>query len=257
MNATGGDAGTITISGGSVTAIGNGGGAGIGGGNGVGYGSIYGGSGGTITISGGSVTATGNGGGAGIGSGNGSEGGTFSTGTNGHAVIIANSISDNTSDDWSGGIFQGQTGAVYGADIAPAEDFTIPAGSTLTIENGKTLTISEGVTLTNNGTIICYGTINGDVGGDVSYASAVEVGISGDGVTHTGNSYTAQYNTQITITATMRRAQSNGVNALADIGKVDFYLGGTGGTLLGSVQVTSSGGAYTATLEVTLNDTTK
>ena len=253
----GGDAGTITISGGSVTAIGNGGGAGIGGGNGVGYGGIYGGSGGTITISGGSVTATGNGGGAGIGSGNGSEGGTFSTGTNGHAVIIANSISDNTSDDWSGVIFQGQTGAVYGADIAPAEDFTIPAGSTLTIENGKTLTISEGVTLTNNGTIICYGTINGDVGGDVSYASAVEVGISGDGVTHTGNSYTAQYNTQITITATMRRAQSNGVNALADIGKVDFYLGGTGGTLLGSVQVTSSGGAYTATLEVTLNDTTK
>jgi hypothetical protein len=68
-------AGTITISGGNITAIGDYGGAGIGGGSGN---AGNGGGGGTITISGGTVIATGGintgGGGAGIGGGGASGG---------------------------------------------------------------------------------------------------------------------------------------------------------------------------------------
>lgn len=57
----------------------------------------------------------------------------------------------------------------------------------------------------------------------------------------------------VTITATMQRAQTNGINAIAELGYVNFYLGGTDGTLLGSVNVTTgSNGAYTAAL--TLDD---
>lgn len=137
---------TIIISGGSVTASSNIG-AGIGGGPG--------GSGGTITISGGSVTATSSNGGAGIGDGFSPYGsGTFSTGENGRAVIFASSISDQSSSGkWSGVIFEDGAGKVYGANIAPIENFTISDEYELTIEEGQTLTISKGITLTNNGTI--------------------------------------------------------------------------------------------------------
>lgn len=110
-------------------------------------------SGGIITITGGTVNATGTNGGAGIGGGNGGDAGTFSTGANGNAFIIASSISDNTdTTGWSGVIFEGDEGKVYGSPELK-EDATIPNGKTLTIENGKTLTIASGVTLTNNGTI--------------------------------------------------------------------------------------------------------
>ena len=163
-----GEGGTIIISGGIVTATGGTGGAGIGGG--------ASGGGGSITISGGTVTATGGASGAGIGGGFRGDIGSFSTGDNGNAVIIAdgkdgNEISaDGNTDSWSGVIFQGKDGAVYGTGIAPIEDFTIPEGATLTIEDGKTLTISQGVTLTNNGTItVDGGTLinNGSINGAV------------------------------------------------------------------------------------------
>ena len=115
---------------------------------------------------------------AGIGGGYNGSGGTFSTGTDGHAFIIASSIQDNSEEkkeSWSGVIFEGDAGAVYGSPTLQT-DATIPAGKTLTIENGKTLTIGEGVTLTvkegatltNNGKIINYGTINGTVTGKVA-----------------------------------------------------------------------------------------
>ena len=166
----GGAGGNITINGGTVIATGGSGsfgGAGIGGG--AGY--YSGGAGGNITINGGTVTATGNGNGAGIGGGasyrGGSDNGTFSTGDSGRAVIFASSIGDNTPEDWSGIIFQGQNGAVYGTSVTPTEDFTIPAGSTLTIDSGQTLTIPAGVTLTNKGTIVNNGTIDGTVGGNI------------------------------------------------------------------------------------------
>ena len=161
-----GAGGNITITGGTVNATGGAWAAGIGGG--AGY--YSGGAGGNITITGGTVNATGSGG-AGIGGGAGYQGsggsGTFSTGNSGRAVIFASSISDNTPEDWSGIIFQGQTGAVYGTSVTPTEDFIIPGNYTLTIEKGQTLTISEDIILTNNGTIVNNGTINGKVSGNI------------------------------------------------------------------------------------------
>ena len=246
-----GSGGTITITGGTVTAIGGGDGAGIGGG--------YRGDGGAITIDGGTVTATGGGDGAGIGNGPYASGGTFSTGDDGHAVIIASSISDNgETTDWSGLIItktQGE-GKIYGNNDAftISSNLEIPEDYTLTIESGKTLTISEGVTLTNNGTIICYGTINGTVGGDVRYPSAVAVAISGEGVSNN----TAPYGSTILITATMQRARSNGISAIANAGTVDFYLGSVeSGEKLNKegISVVESSGTYTATLTLILDGT--
>ena len=236
---------------------------------GAGIGGSGGGDGGKITISGGSVIAFG----AihyydyysivspGIGGGVRDEGnvatGDFSTGADGNSVIIASSISDNEDRDaWSGLIIT-QTqdeGKIYGGNSFEIEnDLEIPEGYTLTIENGKTLTISAGVTLTNNGTIICNGTINGSVDGDVRYPSGVTVAFSGEGV----NTSTASYGSTIIVTATMQRAQTNGINSIAELGYVNFYLGDTSGTLLGTSEVKrGTGGTYTATLEVTLDDAT-
>ena len=137
---SGGSGGKVTIHGGTVNATSNSG-AGIGGGGGR---VISGGSGGKVTIYGGEVTATSDRG-AGIGGGRGDYisggSGSFSTGTNGNAFIIASSIQDNDDKSaWSGVIFEGNAGAVYGSPTLQT-DATIPAGKTLTIENGKTLTI--------------------------------------------------------------------------------------------------------------------
>ena len=111
--------------------------------------------GGTITITGGTVDATNENSGAGIG-GSGTPG-TFSTGANGNAFITTSSIADQSSkEDWSGVIFEGNDGAVYGEQTIQT-DTEIPAAKTLTIPDGSILTISSGVTLTNNGTIINNG----------------------------------------------------------------------------------------------------
>ena len=165
-----GSGGTITISGGTVTAKGGSSGAGIGGG--------YEGSGGTITISGGTVTATGSYGGAGIGGGKNGSGGTFSTGENGSAVIFANSISDKTTQDqWSGIIFEGSDGKVYGASVTPSEDFTIESGKSLLIPTGSTLTIS-GITAVNHGSVYVDGTLSG-LSGNLYYPLTVTDGTAG------------------------------------------------------------------------------
>ena len=214
-------AGTITINGGNITATGDGNGSGIGGGSGGGYDAItinggsviaqsgngrlssgIGASGGeatsaTITISGGTVVATGTA--CGIDA---SVMGTISTGNDGHAVIFAsgddqalNLKQGNDSDSWSGVIFEGNSGKVYGASVTPSVNFTIPAGKTLTIDSGKTLTIPAGVkltiedggTLTNNGTIINFGTIIGTVSGNrpVNVVSAKYLDEKGDEKTYT------------------------------------------------------------------------
>ena len=150
----GGAGGNITISGGTVNATGGNNGAGIGGGSF--------GDGGTITIRGGVVEANGSNDSAGIGGGCAGNSGSFKT-DNGNAVIFASKgriatfhISDTSGKDnslWSGVIFEGDSGKVYGESVAPSEDFTIPAGKTLTIESGHALVIKQGVTLTNNGNI--------------------------------------------------------------------------------------------------------
>lgn len=188
--------GSITINGGNVTATGNVGGAGIGGGpNGIG---------GSIAINGGNVTAKGGEHGAGIGGGMNSRGGdititggsvnaagginsgsgksytgigdggyasgsgssTFSTGKNGNAFIITNSISDQSNkNSWSGVIFEGNNGQVYGNPTIQS-NVEVPADITLTVPEDMTLTIPDSVTLTNNGTILNYGTIIGTVSGN-------------------------------------------------------------------------------------------
>ncbi|MGN1125886.1 MAG: Ig-like domain-containing protein, partial [Ruminococcus sp.] len=148
----GGSGGNITINGGYVTAKSIDCGAGIGGGR-VGHG-------GDIIINGGTVTAISNSG-AGIGDGEAAQNssGTFSTakdGKSGNAVIFAKSISDQSGKNnnlWSGIIFEGNSGKVYGTSVTPTDDFTIEKGKTLTIDNGKLLIISEDVTMVNAGTI--------------------------------------------------------------------------------------------------------
>ena len=135
-NASGG---SITITGGFVEA------GSIGGGS-----AENGGPGGTIIISGGIVTADR------IGAGGDNQEGSFSTTSQGNAVIFAGSISDQSGKNtnaWSGLIFEGNDGKIYGTGYTVDEDLTIPADKTLTIESGKTLTVADGVTLTNNGAI--------------------------------------------------------------------------------------------------------
>ena len=161
---TGGDGGKIIITGGNIAASGDG--TAIGGGCGT-----HGGSGGEVTITGGTVTATGGDGAEGIGGGysgvfaiGGS--GTFETTGNGNAVIFASSIGDQShKDDWSGIIFEGDEGEVYGNPTL-ADDLTIPENKALDIPSGKTLTVNSTITvqgtLTNNGTIIGSGSITPD-----------------------------------------------------------------------------------------------
>ena len=149
-------AGTITLNGGNITSTGQESGAGIGGG--------YQGTDGTITISGGNVTATANSGnwykGSGIGAGSYGSNVSFSTGGNGNAVIHANSISDESKkDSWSGIIFEGISGTVYGNQTLSG-NFEVKDGETLNIPNESSLTVTGAVT--NKGTIEVWGVLEGD-----------------------------------------------------------------------------------------------
>ena len=276
-----GTGGAITINDGTVNATGGYDSAGIGGGS-------YGAGGDQIVINGGTVKArSGQGSGVALGGGRDKEGGKVtinggtvyvnkSTGGSGDGIgwkvqlvskpgssgiIVAQAVSDQANlSGFNGIIKQGSTYTVYGsANLETALE--IKKGETLKIENKKTLTISENVTLTNNGTItvsgtltnngtiVDNGTINGTVSGDVRYPSRVTVSLTQGGQSVASVSY----GSTVTITATMQRAQTNGINAIAELGYVNFYLGGTDGTLLGSVNVTTgSNGAYTAAL--TLDD---
>ena len=179
--ASGSTIGDITIDGGDVTATGgttneNGySGAGIGGGGYSKSGGLEGGvfippssATGQLTISAGTVTATGGTGADGIGDGTGGMSGDFSTGENGQAVIYTSSISDDdVTDDWSGIIFQGEAGTVYG-DVTLEENLEIQSGETLEVPEGSQLTVAEGATLTNNGQItnegeiLVYGELDGE-----------------------------------------------------------------------------------------------
>lgn len=126
FNAGIGGSGSVTINGGSITAIGD---------------TFSGIDVKTITIHGGIVSTT-------------NINGTFYTGQNGTAVIFASSIADQTSkDNWSGLIFEGSQGEIYGEHYTLSEPLTIPDGTTLTVEEGKTLTVSSGAALTNQGVL--------------------------------------------------------------------------------------------------------
>ena len=171
----GGYGGTITINGGIVTATSETG-AGIGGGGSEGG---VGGSGGIITITGGTVTATSNVG-AGIGAGEDGIGGTFRT-DGGNAVIFATSISDKTNQNsWSGVIFEGNEGKVYGTSVTPDEDFTIDSGKNLLIPEGSALII-KGISAVNKGRVYVDGTVSG-LSGDLYYPLTVSGGTAGGDV---------------------------------------------------------------------------
>lgn len=135
-----------------------------------------------VTISGGTVTAIGGSGktarGAGIGNNREANAFSFSTGTGGNAFIVATSIDDNADDkkkSWQGVIFEGKAGTVYGnptlscdADVPTGKTLTIPANQTLTVNQDVTLTnygpinIEEDGQLVNNGTIIKFGQITNE-----------------------------------------------------------------------------------------------
>ena len=188
---------TLTISGGTIqNAIGGGSAAGIGSGysnstvtsltisggtihnakggkDAAGIGTGYNDSNiGTLTISGGTIeNALGGENGAGIGIGLNSTVNTFTTGTDGHAVIFATggagaaAISDQSqSGQWSGVIFQGTGGQVYGTPTITTHA-TIPAGKHLTVPTGKSLTIDNNTTLTINDDITNQGTVDNSKGG--------------------------------------------------------------------------------------------
>ena len=83
-----------------------------------------------------------------------------------NAVIIADKLQINGTGleeykkNWSGLVFDGGMGTIYGTTVTPTDSFTIPENHTLTIGQGQTLTISEGVTLANKGKIQGDGTID-------------------------------------------------------------------------------------------------
>ena len=149
---------------------------------------------------------------------------------------------------------QENTYTVWGNLTLP-DGITIPEGATVTIPAGASLTVPESTTLTNNGTILMQGgtfTNNGTVSGNQpTYPSKVTVSFSQNGQAVTS----VPYGSTVTITATMEKAET-ATNALsADPGKVDFYLGDandTTGMKMGIGTVEFEGGAYTASVDVTI-----
>ena len=222
--------GNITINGGTVTATGGPEGAGIGSGS---HGSYD-----TITINGGSVAATGGELAAGIGDGSGGSGGSFTTGADGHALIVASSISDKSQrDSWSGIIFQGDNGEVYGNPTIQ-ENMEIPWGKTLTIPENTTLTVKDGVTLTNSGTITGNGTLDGEgnLVGSGTVANIIRNNLQKDSnVTVNVSPSPATYGSKVNITATISKAAtisraatiSKAANAItrAAENQVEFFVG--------------------------------
>ena len=152
----------INITGGFNTATGGWKGAGVGGGS-----SDQGGV--TINISGGTINATGgpnNDNGteyaAGIGKGYNSKKTISVSITN--SVVMASSISDTSSQDiWSGLIFNGEAGKLYGDSFNISTDCTIPSGKTLEVAAGQTVSIDDVTNFVNNGVICNSGTITGTV----------------------------------------------------------------------------------------------
>lgn len=152
----------INISGGSITATGGYKGAGIGGGSSDNGGVTINISGGTINATGGAMNTSGTEYAAGIGKGYNSKKTISVSITN--SVVMASSISDTSSQDiWSGLIFNGEAGKLYGDSFNIATDCTIPSGKTLEVAAGQTVSIDDVTNFVNNGVICNSGTITGMV----------------------------------------------------------------------------------------------
>lgn len=186
--------------------------------------------------------------------------GWFSTGESGSAVIVANGIEDGFAlegEGWSGLVVlgdyvvpeddlslahfvsrearvQGHPSLTESATISPTEGLTIPQGASLTLGEGKHLTVKLGE-LTNDGTIDVYGGLsaagllnNGVInwyggtlshtGGVVNYPSAVSVSAAPE---------REGYDLEETVTFTALvtpDSEKRGDVPLAAGGVVDFYL---------------------------------
>ena len=115
----------------------------------------------------------------------GTSGTEFSTGENGNAVIFVGNkgirhANDNEAE-WNAIIFKEgsdgiYTGTIYGDEITPTEDFSVPENATLTVQNSETL-ILDGITMTidgdsddeddRSGIVTNYGTIKKINGGKI------------------------------------------------------------------------------------------
>ena len=144
---------TVTITGGTVFANGTNGGAGIGGG--------HGGKGGTITISGGVVTPVGNST-SGIGGGFRNESDVnFSTGDDGNAIIFGSIGNTTNQATWKGVLFLDKDNTIWTtADTATLPVDVSLGWLSIKIPNGKTLNLTNGATLTNRATSTVDGTLN-------------------------------------------------------------------------------------------------
>lgn len=176
-----GDGGIINISSGAVTATSNMG-AGIGGGA---YDFDH--TGGTITISGGTVTAATTNSEYGVGIGNGfrggtgaGAGGTLSSGGN-FVSVNATGVNADTSE-FSGVIEDDGNKTVYGS-YTLSDDLEIISGKTMMLSSNSALIIPDGKTLTVNGTLnYTNGTFtnNGTLAGTGTLIPALDVNITGD-----------------------------------------------------------------------------
>ena len=71
-----------------------------------------------------------------------------------NSFVMASSISDTSSQDsWSGLIFNGEAGKVYGDSFTISTDCTIPSEKTLVVVADQTISIADTKELTNEGTI--------------------------------------------------------------------------------------------------------
>ena len=191
--------------------------------------------------------------------------GTFSTTATGNAFIIASRILALNKAQ-SGVIIEGNAGTVYSNEVTLTTDATIPSGKTLTIESDKTLTIGEGVTLKveegamlkveegatlmNEGTIIVYGELIGEVAGSGS------IPITGITLDKAALSLDVDKTAKLQATITPNKATDKTVTwqssdeAIAkvdDNGKVTAVSVGTV-----TITVTTADGSKTATCTVTV-----
>ena len=222
--------GTVTISGGIVTTTCTS--PNVGG---------IGGKDSTLTISGGTVTATGK---------KGIDCGSFSTTEQGNAVIITESFIPQVDESsLSGVIIVDWRGQVYGTNVTPTDDFTIPRNKDLAIPEGSTLTIRDDVTAINEGTIYKYGEIDGTVtnqnGGVILEESSTTVFISD----FDGTITEVAYGDSFFVNATVQKAAVT--RAAGDYeGYVNFYVNMDGQkTSLGSSEVENG----TAQVHVNMN----
>ena len=90
---------------------------------------------------------------------------TLDTTISGDALVVATSISNKKNESsWSGLVFEGNSGKIYGSSYTLTEDFVMSKDIDLVIESGQTFTVSNGVTLTlsEGNDIHIYGTmVNG------------------------------------------------------------------------------------------------